>query len=104
MASVLKQANKATERVSLPVSMEDTVLLLLRGIQDHSVIADDSGGKEFQAKLAELQRAFKGKDNAHQVAEAAVELLAKRHSAIIETSAQQRSALAKATADLAAAT
>src|SRR5580704_557714 len=100
MPSVPKDASKTKE----PVSLEESLLILLRGIQDHSVITDESGDKEFQARLAELQCAFKGKENARQVAEAAIELLAQHHSQTKEVVARQKSALTKATSDLAAAT
>ena len=100
MPSVPKEAGKTKQ----PVSLEESLLILLRGMQDHSVIGEESGDKEFQARLAELQCEFKGKENAAQVAEAAIELLAQHHSQIKEVVAQQKSALTKATSDLAAAT
>ena len=100
MPSAPQEAGKTKE----PVSLEETLLILLRGIQEHSVITEESGDKEFQSRLEELQRAFKGKENARQVAEAAIELLAQHHGQVKEVVAQQKSALTKATSDLAAAT
>ena len=100
MPSVPKEAGTTRE----PVSLEECLLILLRGIQEHSVTTEEAGDKEFQARLAELQRAFKGKENAQQVAEAAIELLAQHQGQVNDVVAQQKSALAKATSDLAAAT
>jgi GGDEF domain-containing protein len=100
MPSVSQEAGKTKETVSL----EESLLTLLRGIQEHSVSTDQSGDKEFQSRLAELQRAFKGKENAQQVAESAIELLAQHQGQVNDVVSQQRSALTKATSDLAAAT
>ncbi len=100
MPSVPKEAGKTKE----PVSLEESLLILLRGIQEHTVTTEEGGDREFQARLAELQRAFKGKENAQQVAEAAIELLAQHQGQVNDVVAQQKSALAKATSDLAAAT
>jgi len=44
MPSVSQEAGKTKETVSL----EESLLTLLRGIQEHSVSTDQSGDKEFQ--------------------------------------------------------
>jgi GGDEF domain-containing protein len=95
-----KQAGKPTE----PASLEDCLLLLLRGIQNHPVIAEESQGQEFRAELAALERQFTGKENAHHLVESAIGILDRYSGHANEVMAQQRSALAKASSDLAAAT
>ena len=75
--------------------MEDALLLLLRGIQEHAAVAEEASGREFRKKLAAIERAFRGKENAHQVAEAAVATLAQYNAQVSESFARQRSELAK---------
>jgi Diguanylate cyclase, GGDEF domain len=85
------------------ISIEDCLLILLRGIQNHSVIADESDGDEFRAELAALESRFKGKDNARRLVDSAVDILDKYSTQTNEVIARQRSGLTKTASDLAAA-
>jgi GGDEF domain-containing protein len=73
--------------------LEDCLLTLLRGIQEHSVIAE---GEEFRAKLAALENRFQGKDNAQLLVDSAVQLLDKYGTKTSEAIARQKSDFAAA--------
>jgi GGDEF domain-containing protein len=80
-------------------SLEECLLILLRGMQAHPAIVEESRSREFREKLAALQKTFQGKDNARQVAEAAVAILAQYHALVNEAIASQQAELAKAKAE-----
>ena len=82
------------------VTLEDCLLILLRGIQNHSVIADGSDGQEFRAELAALKSRFQGKENAHQLVDTAVEILDKYGTQTNQVIARQKSDLVTAAAQL----
>jgi GGDEF domain-containing protein len=82
------------------VSLEDCLLNLLRGIQNHLVIADGTDGQDFRAQLAALENKFQGKENAHQLVDSAVEILDKYETQTNQVIAQQRSGLATAGSEL----
>ena len=94
-----KQTGKPAEHASL----EDCLLLLLRGIQNHPVIADEAEGAVFRAELAALERDFKGKENAHHLVESAITILDRYSEQANEAVTRQKGELAKASSDLAAA-
>jgi GGDEF domain-containing protein len=85
------------------VSLEDCLLTLLRGIQNHLVIADSLGGQKCRKDLAALESRFPGKENAGLLVESALEILDKYGSQAMETNARQKSGLGSAAADLAGA-
>jgi GGDEF domain-containing protein len=87
---------KASERATL----EDCLRTLLRGIQSHSVIADDTDGQAFRTELAALESRFPGKDNAHQLVDSAVELLDKYGTQTNQAIARQKSGLVTASSEL----
>jgi GGDEF domain-containing protein len=99
MQPVPEQPGKHTEQVSL----EDCLLLLLRGIQDHPVVAEEAEGKAFQSEIAALEQAFKGRENAHHLVESAIGILDRYSTQANEIVSRQRTGLAKASSDLAAA-
>lgn len=100
MESVSKQLpSKPTGQVTL----EDCLLILLRGIQNHSVIADGSDGQEFRKELAALESRFQGKDKAHQLVDSAVEILDKYGTQANQVIARQRSGLVTVASELASA-
>ena len=99
MESVLKRLRPAPRQDSL----EDCLLVLLRGIKEHSRIAGESAERDFHTELDGLEETFKGKENARTVAEAAVGILAEYTDHVTRTIARQRLGLSKATADVAAA-
>jgi GGDEF domain-containing protein len=76
------------------VSLEDSLLTLLRGIQKHLAIADGTDGQDFRAQLAALENKFQGKDNARQLVDSAVEILDKYGIQTNQLIAQQKSGLA----------
>jgi GGDEF domain-containing protein len=82
------------------VTLEDCLLILLRGIQNHSVIADGSDGQEFRAELAALESRFQGKENAHRLVDSAVEILDKYGAQTNQVIAQQKSELVTAAKEL----
>jgi GGDEF domain-containing protein len=82
------------------VALEDCLLTLLRGIQSHLVIADVSGGGEFQAELADLEMRFQGTDNARELVDGAVEILDRYGTQAKEVVARQKSGLASAASEL----
>ena len=90
-------------KVNEPVSAEDCFLILLRGIQNHSVIADADDAQQFRAQLAALERQFQGKEDARHLACAAVELLEKYASQANQAIARQKSGLGGAALELAGA-
>jgi GGDEF domain-containing protein len=94
-----EQPGKQIEQVSL----EDCLLLLLRGIQNHPVVAEEAEGKAFRSEIAALEQAFKGKENAHHLVESAIGILDRYSSQANEIVSRQRTGLAKASSDLAAA-
>jgi GGDEF domain-containing protein len=87
-----KPASKPTGQVT----PEDCLLLLLRGIQNHAVIAGGADGQEFRAQLAALESKFQGKDNTYKLVDSAVEILDKYGTQTIQAIARQKSELAAA--------
>jgi GGDEF domain-containing protein len=87
---------KASEQATL----EDCLRTLLRGIQNHSVIADGTDGQAFRTELAALENRFQGKDNAHHLVDSAVELLDKYGTQTNQAIARQKSGLATASGEL----
>ncbi len=81
-------------------SLEDCLLILLRGIQNHLVIADGSDGNEFRAELAALENKFQGKENAHRLVASAVEILDKYGTQANQVIAQQKSGVVTAGTEL----
>jgi GGDEF domain-containing protein len=84
-------------------TLEDGLQILLRGIQNHSVIADEADGQEFRKELVALESRFKGKDNARKLVDSAVDILDKYGSQANEVIARQKAGLVNAAAELAAA-
>ena len=82
------------------VTLEDCLLILLRGIQNHSVNADSADAQEFRAELAALESRFKGKENAHQLVDSAVEILDKYGAQANQVITRQKSGLAAAASEL----
>ncbi len=105
VAAMKSRSQQPPSKPSEQVALEDCLLTLLRGIQDHSAIAD--GAEEFRAQLAALEirfkgaSQFKGPDDAHQLVESAVELLYKYGAQTSQVLAQQKSGLAAASTELA---
>jgi len=99
MESVPKQAGKPKE----PVSLEDCLLVLLRGIQNHPVIVEEAEGQAFRQELAALEPEFKGKENAHHLVESAIGILDRYSARANEIVSRQRTELSKAASDLKAA-
>jgi len=91
--------SKPTEQVTL----EDCLQILLRGIQNHSVIADGADGQEFRAELMALEGRLKRKENAHQVVNAAVEILDKHGNQANQAIARQQSGVVAAASELSSA-
>src|ERR1700722_375550 len=93
----MQQASKQPPaKPTQQVALEDCLLKLLRGIQDHTVISGEADGQEFRAQLAALESQFKGTDDAHQLVDSAVEILDKlgtRQKAGLATEAERWSAL-----------
>jgi GGDEF domain-containing protein len=56
-------------------TLENCLLALLRGIQDHLATTGGEAGQAFREKLAALETRFQGKDNAREIVDAAVEVL-----------------------------
>ena len=76
-------------------ALQDCVLALLRGIQKHSVIADDSG-VQFREELAALESRLSSQDNVQQLVNSAVEILNKYGSQTRQALVQQQSGLVAA--------
>lgn len=87
-----KPSSKSHEQGTL----EHCLLTLLRGIQNHSVIAGGADGQAFRSQLAALETRFPGKDNAQQLVDSAVALLDKYGTQTNQAIAQQQSGLALA--------
>jgi hypothetical protein len=79
---------------------EDCILMLLRGIHDHLANAADPGGQQFLAELAALESKFEGKENAQTLAESALEALNRYGAQTSQTTAQQKSEVVTATAEV----
>jgi GGDEF domain-containing protein len=100
MQTISKQpTSKPTEQVTL----EDCLQILLRGIQNHSVNADGADAQEFRAELAALESRFKGKNNARQLVDSAVEILDKYGTQANQVIARQKSGVTAAASELAGA-
>ena len=82
------------------VALEDCLLKLLRGIQNHAVVAEESDAEGFRAQLAALESQFKGPDDAHHLVESAVELLDKYGTQTSQAIARQKSGLLTAATEL----
>jgi GGDEF domain-containing protein len=78
-------------------TLEDCLLTLLRGIQNHALTADGSDGQAFRRELGALANQFRGKSNAQQVVDSAVEILDKYGA---RANQRQKSGLLTAPAEL----
>jgi GGDEF domain-containing protein len=78
---------------SEPVPLEDCLRILLRGIQNHAVVAEGADGQEFRAQLAALEGQLQGNASARQVVDSAVEVLSKYEAQTNEVIARQKSGL-----------
>jgi len=81
-------------------TLEDCLLALLRGIQNHTLIADGSDGQAFRKELEALANRFQGKSNAQQVVDSAVEILDKYGARTNQVIERQKSGLVTAAAEL----
>ncbi len=81
-------------------TLEHCLLALLRGIQNHSVIADGSDGQEFRAQLSALEGRFQGNENPQLVVESAVALLDKYGTQAKQAIGRQKSEGVAAAAEL----
>jgi hypothetical protein len=97
-------ALKPAVKPALQDWQNDSLMVLLRGLQKHAVAAEEAGHQEFRTKLAALENSFRGKENAQQIAEAAVSLLAQYQEKLHESVKQQRTGIAETAAGLATAT
>jgi len=77
-------------------SLEDCLLTLLRGIQNHVVIADGPDGQAFRAELAALESKFQGRENARQLVDSAVQALDKYGTQTNQAITRQQSGLVTA--------
>ena len=77
------------------VPLEDCLRILLRGIQNHPVVAEGADGQEFRAQLAALEVQLQGNASARQVVDSAVEVLSKYEAQANEVIARQKSSLAQ---------
>jgi GGDEF domain-containing protein len=77
------------------VPLEDCLRILLRGIQNHPVIAEGADGQEFRAQLAALEGQLQGNANARQVVDSAVEVLSEYEAQTNEVIARQKSGLSQ---------
>jgi GGDEF domain-containing protein len=75
------------------VPLEDCLRILLRGIQNHPVVAEGADGQEFRAQLAALEGQLQGNASARQVVDSAVEVLSKYEAQANEVIARQKSGL-----------
>jgi GGDEF domain-containing protein len=99
----MQPVSQAQGKAKEPASLEESLLILLRGIQNHTASADPAKDHDFRAKIAALEASFKGRENAGKMAEAAVDMLAQYNDEVSQMVVRQRSELVKATAELAAA-
>jgi GGDEF domain-containing protein len=81
-------------------SIEDCLLILLQGIQDHLVTSEGSAGEEFRTQLVALEKQFQGKENAPQLVAAAVEILKRYGTQASQAMARQKSGLVEAASEL----
>jgi GGDEF domain-containing protein len=65
-----------------PGALEDSLLALLRGIQEHLPAAPGSDGQEFRSGLAALEKQFAGKDNAGRIVASTIEILNKYNQSV----------------------
>jgi GGDEF domain-containing protein len=82
------------------VTLEDCLLILLRGIQNHSIVADESAGQEFRKELAALEGKFTGEGKAHQLVDSAVEVLDKYGTQTNQVVARHKSAIVATASEL----
>jgi len=75
------------------VPLEDCLRILLRGIQNHPVVAEGADGQEFRAQLAALESQLQGNASARHVVDSAVEVLSKYEAQANEVIARQKSGL-----------
>ena len=75
------------------VPLEDCLRILLRGIQNHPVIAEGADGQEFRAQLAALEGQLQGNASARQVVDSAVDAMSKYEAQANEVIARQKSGL-----------
>jgi GGDEF domain-containing protein len=75
------------------VPLEDCLRILLRGIQNHPVVAEGTDGQEFRAQLAALEGQLQGNASARHVVDSAVEVLSKYEAQANEVIARQKSGL-----------
>src|SRR5579872_2418369 len=75
------------------VPLEDCLRILLRGIQNHPVVAEGADGQEFRAQLAALEAQLQGNASARQVVDSAVEVLSKYEAQANGVIARQKTGL-----------
>jgi GGDEF domain-containing protein len=86
-------SKQAPAKPSEQVPLEDCLRILLRGIQNHPVVAEGADGQEFRAQLAALEDQLQGNASARQVVDSAVEVLSKYEAQTNEVIARQKSGL-----------
>lgn len=84
-------------------SVEECILALLRGIQDHAPGAETAEGQEFRAEIAALEQKLAAKENPRQLVESAIATLRKYTNQANQDLARQKTGLTMAAVELAEA-
>jgi len=90
-------ASKAAEERAL----EDCLLKLLRGVEEHFVAADEAGGQAFRTEFATLENRLKTSGSAAELVSSAIAVLDRHGTLAKQAIAHQKAALAHAASELA---
>lgn len=82
---------------------DECLLLLLRGIENHSVIAAGPHGEAFRKELSALELEFKAKHKAQRLVDGALQIVQKYASLTMEAMDRPKSRMASAASELNAA-
>ncbi len=93
VAAMQPTSRHPPSKPSEQVPLEDCLRILLRGIQNHPVVAEGADGQEFRAQLAALEGDLQGNASARMVVDSAVEVLSKYEAQTNEVIARQKSGL-----------
>lgn len=89
---------------ALEPTSDECLLLLVRGIENHSVIAAGPQGEAFRKELSALEAEFKAKHKAQQFVDAALQIMEKYAALTMQAMDRQKSRLVNAASELNAAT
>jgi len=80
--------------------LEECLLALLRGMQNHVAMIDEAQGQEFRAQLAALEIGFQANNDPRELVDSAVGILEQHGAQLQQALAREKSGLAAASSEL----